>query len=212
MIKKNNETSTLMIYFSIIALGFLLFLGGIYLLCYFLNLSGHPTDFWVCTAALASGITAAAVLGAGFMAYKELKEISSTRYLEVADKLFNELNSQENIDSRQWIFQNLSKDPKEGIKTLSQEGRKAIKQTLNSLDRVAFMSQAGWIPDEIIMPWMHPMIVKSWEKLESYVIYERERRSEPYYYQNIDLLVARCLAWRQKNHIELKTKWIDDAI
>jgi hypothetical protein len=212
MVKRNSEKSTLIIYFSIITLGFLLFLAGIYLLCYFLNLSGYASDYWVATSALASAVTAAAVLGAGFMAYKELNEISSTRHIDVADKLFNELNSEENIEARRWVYQNLKQKPEEGVKSLSEEGRKAIKQTLNSLDRVAFLTQAGWIPDDLIMPWMHPMIAKSWEKLHAYVTYERERRGEPYFYQNIDALADRCLMWREKNKITGKTNWIDSAI
>jgi hypothetical protein len=212
MVKKHSDKSTLIIYFSIIILGFLLFLAGIYLLCYLLNLIGYISDFWTATSALAAAVTAAAVLGAGFVAYRELSEISSTRHIEVADKLFNELNSVENIEARRWIYQNLKQKPEEGVKNLSAEGRNAIKQTLNSLDRVAFLTQAGWIPDELIMPWMHPMIAKSWEKLQAYVIYERERRGEPYFYQNIDALAERCLQWRATNHVESRTNWIDNAI
>jgi hypothetical protein len=50
---------------------------------------------------------------------------------------------------------------------------------------VAFLTQAGWIPEEMIMPWMNPMVVKAWEKLEPYVDYESRRRNEPDYYAEV---------------------------
>ena len=89
-----------------------------------------------------------------------------------------------------------------------------MKRVLNSLDRVAFLTQSGWIPDDLIMPWMHPMIAKSWEKLEPYVLYERERRDEPYYYEHAGQLAERCEKWREKNltEAERSNKWVDNAL
>ena len=87
-----------------------------------------------------------------------------------------------------------------------------MKKVLNSLDRVSFLTQAGWIPDELVMPWMHPMIAKSWEKLEPYVLYERDRRHEPYYYQTAEKLAERCKQWRKKHSIDTVTKWVDKAL
>jgi hypothetical protein len=84
---------------------------------------------------------------------------------------------------------------------------------LNSLDHVAFLTQAGWIPEELIMPWMYPMISKSWLKLKPYVEYERERRKEPYYYINASRLAERCIAWGKANLPEAdKVEWVKDAL
>jgi hypothetical protein len=172
----------------------------------------------ICTESLASiealstALAAAAVFGAGYIAYRELSEVANSRYMEVADRLFDELNSPENIDARRRIFQNLHQDPKIGLKKLTSKDHDAMKKVLNSLDRVAFLTQSGWIPDDLVMPWMHPMIAKSWEKLEPYVLYERERRNEPYYYQYAGKLAERCIQWRQKNLTDTTTKWVDYAL
>ena len=83
---------------------------------------------------------------------------------------------------------------------------------LNSLDRVAFLTQSDWIEDDIIMPWMHPMIAKSWEKLGPYVHYEKVRRNEPYYYEHAEKLAERCLMWREKNMPQAETVWVADAL
>ena len=164
--------------------------------------------------ALSTAVGAAAVFGAAYIAYQELSEVANTRYMDIADRLFGELNSPENIAARRRIFQNLDDDPETGIKTLSKEDQDAMKKVLNSLDRVAFLTQSGWVPDELVMPWMHPMIAKSWEKLEPYVLYERNRRNEPYYYEHAGLLAERCNQGRSENlnTEQSRTKWVDNAL
>ena len=150
--------------------------------------------------ALSTALAAAAVFGAGFIAYRELSEAANSRYMDIADRLFEELNSPENIEARRRIFQNLPADPEKGLEKMSAEDRDAVKLVLNSLDHVAFLTQSGWIPDELVMPWMHPTIAKSWERLEPYVQYERERRNEPYYYQyDISASCNRC-EWSCVSH------------
>lgn len=194
------------------AAGFVLWIGFLFFVWLVLRAAGTATSFWAMTEALSTAVAAAAVLGAGIVAYRELAEGASSRHMEVADRLFEELNSSENIEARRWIFQNLPDDPAGGVHSLPPEGRAAIKRVLNSLDRVAFLTQAGWIPDEMIMPWMSPMIVKAWAKLGPYVEYESQRRHEPDYYEHARELAERCRAWRAKNVPDAKTTWVDNAL
>jgi hypothetical protein len=191
------------------------FVSGIALLFAFWNilrLVGVNADFWAMTEALATAGGAATVLGAGFIAYRELSEISSSRHMDVADRLFEEMNSPENIEARRWVYQNLPPNPEEGIESLTPKGQAAVKKVLNSLDRIAFLTQSGWMPVNILMPWIHPMIAKSWEKLEAYVIFERNRRNEPYFYEHAGGLAESCKAWRQKNITGEQVSWVDKAI
>jgi hypothetical protein len=191
---------------------FMLWLCLLLLLWWILKAQGVSYDLWAMIEALSTALAAAAVFTAGFIAYRELSEISSSRALEVADRLFEELNSDDNIAARRWIFQNLAANPEEGIPTLSPEGRAAIKRVLNSMDRVAFLTQSGWIEEDLVMPWMNPMVVKAWSKLRPYVAYERERRREPDYYQSASRLAERCLAWREKNVANAEITWVEDAL
>lgn len=191
---------------------FFFLVGGTYIFWLLIRTAGFSTDFWVMTEALSLAVAAAAGLSAGFVAYRELSEAASSRHMDIANRLFEELNSPENIAARRWIFKNLRDNPEEEVGTMADEGRAAIKQVLNSLDQVAFLTQSGWIPDEIIMPWMYPMIAKSWKKLEPYVNYEKQRRKEPYYYQCVGELAKRCHAWRVKNVPDWEIIWIEDAL
>jgi hypothetical protein len=209
---RSSKYLTLFGILAFTALGFFCWLAGLSALGLFLRAVGVSTDFWAMTEALSTAVAAAAVLSASFIAYRELSELDISRHIQVADRLFEELNSPENIEARRWIFQNLPADPVEGTRTLTPEGRAAVKRVLNSLDRVAFLTQASWIPEEMIMPWMNPMIVKAWAKLEPYVDYEGPRRNEPDYYEHARQLAQRCLAWRKSNLPDATINWIDDAL
>jgi hypothetical protein len=202
----------LFVIIGLTAIGFLLWLFALFLLWLFLRIVGVAVNFWAVTEALSTAVGAAAVLGAGFVAYRELSEVADSRHMEVADRLFAELNSPESIEARRYIYQELPGNPQEGLGSLTPEGQAHVKRTLNSLDRVAFLTQAGWIPDEMVMPWMNPMIVKAWVKLEPYVDYESHRRKEPDYYQHARQLAERCLAWRKQNLPEAEITWVDHAL
>jgi len=169
------------------------------------------SQVWENLESLSAAVAAAAVFGAAYFAYQELEEVSKARHIDVADRLFKELNSTNSYKARRRIFK-LEGNPKENLKNLSEEDHDAIKVVLNSLDRVAFLTQPGWVNEDLVMPWMHPMIAKSWEKLEPYVLYERERRNEPYYYEHAGELAKRCREWREKHLNDTNTKWVDNAL
>ncbi len=175
-------------------------------------LLGARPDFWAMTEALSTAVAAAAFLSAGFIAYRELKAQDISQYIDIADRLYDELNSADNIKARRWIFIHLTLPPEEGLPQLTDEGRAAIKSVLNSLDRVAFLTRDGWIPDELVMPWINPMVVKAWIRLEPYVDFESQRRNEPDYYQAVRKLASRCLIWRAENLPNAKITWVDDAL
>jgi len=192
----------------------LLWLIGIRGLHDLLTRSGGNPDYWAMTEALSTAVATATVIGAVFLTYRELSEVAHSRHIEVADKLFQELNSPDNIAARRWVFENLKEPPEVFVKTMTNDDQEKIKRVLNSLDRVSFLTQSGWIPDDVIMPWMHPMISKSWDKLEPYVVFERDRRGESYYYRYAEDVAKRCKKWREKNlpEDERKNTWIDHAL
>ena len=203
---------TIMSVVAIAAVGFLVWIGVLLVLWAALNAVGVPTEFWPMAQTLTSTVTMVSILGGSILAVSQLSEAASNRHLAVADRLFEELNSPENIEARRWVFHNLPADPEEGTRTLTPEGRTAIKSVLNSLDHVSFLTQAGWIPDEMIMPWMNPMIVKAWTKLEPYVEYESRKRGEPDYYLHARELADRCREWRKHNMANTEIIWIKDAL
>ncbi|MFL7868779.1 MAG: DUF4760 domain-containing protein [Anaerolineales bacterium] len=200
---------TIGVFFIVTLVVFLIWIFSIFFISRIFDLLALSDNLYVAIEALSTALAVATVFGAGYFAIQELSESSKTRYMEIADKLFNELNSEENIKARKTVYQLSPFNPDI---SLSPHQRESIKKVLNSLDRVAFLTQKGWIPDEIIMPWLHPMIAKSWDKLEPYVNYQRNLRGESYYYEHASELAQRCFAWRQKNRIQNQVNYVNDEI
>jgi len=203
---------TLGVALAVTAAAFAAGLVALFLAWGFLRLLGDTSDVWAMIEAVATALATAAVFGAGVFAYLELSEQSKGRYITVADRLFDELNEPENVRARRWVFQHLPADPAVGLAQMSEEELDRVKRVLNSLDRVAFLTQAGWIPDDLILPWMNAMVVKAWIKLQPYVDYEAARRSEPDYYRQVRRLAERCVAWRKTHLPDAQTTWVDHAL
>jgi hypothetical protein len=192
-------------------LGLGVWIGVVFLAWTWLQARGVNTDLWTMLEGLSTAAATAAVLGGGFAAYRQLVEMACTRHLAVVDALFSDLNSEENTASRRWVYQNLSGDPALGLAQQSPEGRDHIKRVLNSLDHVAFLMHTGSVPEEMVMPWLNPMVVKSWLKLGPYVESESKRRGEPDYYANAKALAEHCIAWRKLNVHPPDIHWVDNA-
>jgi len=203
---------TLLVVAGITAGGLVAWLLILVVLWLLLRALGITADFWVMTEALSTATAVAAVLVAGYIAYRELVEVANTRHMEVADRLFEELNARENVEARRWVYERLPDDPEKGTRDLTPEGRDAVKLVLNSLDRIAFLTQAGWIPDEMVMHWMSSMVVKAWGKLGPYVEFESGRRREPDYYANVVSLTEKCAAWRAANLPAAEIRWVKDSL
>lgn len=209
---QHAQRKTLLLIVAVSSVGVLTWLGVLLLLWRALEAAGWSVDLWAMIGALSTAVATAAVFTAGYVAYRELSEISNSRLIDITQRLFDELNSTENIAARRWVYQNLADDPQQGLSVLTPEGQEAIKQVLNSLDRVAFLTQPGWIDDELIMPWMNLMVVKAWARLGPYVLYERQRRGEPDYYLIAQKLAERCLAWRESHLPDAKIIWVKNAL
>jgi hypothetical protein len=192
--------------------GLLVWLGLILVVWYVLGRFGVHADLLAMIESLSAALASAAVFGAGVLAVRELQEASTVRHIDILNQLFEDLNSDENIAARRWIYINLPEDPEEGMETMPPEGRNAMKCVLNTLDHVAFLTQPGWAPEEIVMPWMNPMIVKVWEKIGPYVLFERERRGEPDYYEHAEELALRCVRWREERFGKAESEWVGDAL
>lgn len=179
-------------------------------------------DFWAYLAAVAQAVTACTVVGAAIFAVRQLQDADLDRNVHMADRLFDSLNTLDCLEARRWVYTHLPADPSLDDAALGiitegwvEEGQRQVKTVLNSLDHVAFLLQAGSasgqaaIPDDLVMPWMSSMVVKSWQWLGTYVAYTRRARGEEDYYRSVEKLADHCTAWRQKRGLPVKFKAIE---
>ena len=155
---------------------------------------------------------AVTVLAALLMSYRQLSDFRKSRHIAIANDLFEELNALESIEARRWVYRHLDAEPEKLVETLTDEERAIVKRVLNSLDRVAFLTQSGWIPEAVVMPWMNPMIVKSWTKLRPLIEFESCRRNEPDYYEHVTRLGERCVEWCKTHYNNYDLRWLEDAL
>jgi hypothetical protein len=212
MIKKWARSHPLLTAIGIFMVVFLILTLGNLMVWLILRALGLALNLVSIISSFSSLVTTAAVFSAAYLAYGELAELSQGRHLEVADRLFDVLNSEESIAARRWIYQNLGNSLDYGKQDAFKNSQKYIKHTLNSLDRVAFITRFGYVSDDDIMPWMHPMVIKVWAKLKPFVLSERKRRGEPLYYKEAEKLAERTIAWCHKHNIPVEVTWIEDAL
>lgn len=185
------------------------------------RLGGINGDFWSSVEGLSSAATLATVVGGGIVVLAQLvesidsrkREIASTN-LEAYNSIFDQMMSDANIEARRWIYQNLPDDPREGLASLTEEGRSHVKLVLNSFDRLGFMLQQDLISSEAIIGWVSPFVAKTWVKIRPYVELEIARRNEPDYYEAAVHLAHRCIEWRREHVPGAADEfiWLKDAL
>lgn len=176
-----------------------------------LHLFGADFDFWPMLEALSAALAVAQVFGGGAVALWQLRDSADSRNLGIYNDIFERLMSDESIESRRWIYVNLSEDPRSGIDGLSEAGQRHVKSILNSLDHLGFLLEQDWITGEgedAIIKWVSPFVVKCWARLEPYVEFEAERRHEPDYYDAVRKLAERCIEWRRINLPGARITWV----
>ena len=80
---KKPYRSNLFIIVILTALGFLFWIGGLFIFWLILKFLGTVIDFWVMVESLSTAVAAAAVLSAGFIAYRELRAQDISRYIQM---------------------------------------------------------------------------------------------------------------------------------
>lgn len=176
---------------------------------------GMDTDLLVLIQSVATTLAVAQVIGGSVVALRQLREASDSRNLAIYNDIFAKLMSEQDIEARRWIYQNLPDLPEEGLQGISRDGQVHIKRVLNSLDHLGFLLHQTWITDDAedaIIRWVSPFVVKTWQKIGPYVDHEASRRNEPDYYEFVRELSQRCIQWRQTHLPDHEARFLKDAL
>jgi hypothetical protein len=161
------------------------------------------------------GVTSVGALafavGAGVWVMHEYSEALSTRDLEIYRDIYEKFMTDEQIDSRRYIYQEFPDDPQEAIHLVEEdpEARLHYKRVVSVIDYFGFLVDQQWVTDDQMIGWVSPIVVKVWKKVRPIVEHEcAARPEEPDYHQGARSLYARCVDWREANLRE----WTEDAI
>jgi hypothetical protein len=177
-----------------------------------LQIAGVKFSYWDMLEAVSTAAAVAQVFGGGVVALVQLSESVDNRNLGIYNDVFEKMMSDENIEARRWIYQQLPPLSAEGMNAIDSTGQKHIKRVLNSFDHLGFLMQQDWVTAEPVIHWVSPMVVKVWERLGPYIEYEVKRRNEPDYYEAARDLADRCKKWRVQRALDTETRWFNDAL
>jgi len=170
-------------------------------------------DMWSMLEALSTAAAVAQVFGGGIVALWQLKDASEGRNLDIYNAVFEKLMSDEDIEARRWIYQELPDNPEQGLDQLDPKGQAHVKRVLNSLDHLGFLMRQNWVTEEAeeaVIEWVNPFVVKVWAKLGPYIDYESRRRNQPDYYIAVRELAQRCVEWRRRHLPDsAEVVWVD---
>ena len=98
--QQKSEWVTPGIILALLVIGFSCWFIGLLCMWSLFRVGVLPPDLWAFVEAMSTALATAAVFSGGFIAYRELRELDRSRHLQVANELFAELNSPENINAR----------------------------------------------------------------------------------------------------------------
>lgn len=139
------------------------------------------------------------------------KSLSFQQFQDIHDRLVNP----EQEEARRWIFSSIPiKSPTQPIEdwfaqvtaiietkpagwTQSRSpGQIYIKQVLNNLDFIGFVSEHFWEAKDSDIDWLSPPVSKVWQRIGPYVRHLSNLRNEPDYYQSASEFGEYCIKWR----------------
>jgi hypothetical protein len=177
-----------------------------------LQIVGVRFNYWQMLEAVSTAAAVAQVFGGGVVALVQLSESVDNRNLGIYNDVFEKMMSDENIEARRWIYQQLPPLSDKGMGVVDSVGQAHMKRVLNSFDHLGFLMQQDWVTADPVIHWVSPMVVKVWEKVGPYVENEIRLRNEPDYYESARELADRCKKSRARRSIDHGTVWLENAL
>jgi hypothetical protein len=211
-VKKMSTAQVVWLAASISAATFIIWMILSIIVWGILQIAGVRFSLWEMLEAVSTAAAVAQFFGGGVVALVQLTESVDNRNLGIYNDVFEKMMSDDNIEARRWIYQNLPAFTPQGMSAISPEGQVAVKRVLNSFDHLGFLVQQDWVTAEPVIHWVSPMVVKVWDKLGPYIEHEVQRRKEPDYYEAARMLAKVCQEWRRTRVPDSEIVWVPDAL
>ncbi|MFZ2361603.1 MAG: hypothetical protein WA040_19845 [Anaerolineae bacterium] len=126
-------------------------------------------DFWSTLSSAATILGFAVVIYTAVVALGQLKEMTRARHLEAMLQVYEMIGSEEARKHRRFIYTELESKPEE----LTPSERKHVEQVSVTFDRIGKLVESGLIPRDELLESHCEVIIRSWKKLEPYILYHR---------------------------------------
>jgi len=176
-------------------------------------------ELWSLMQGLSAVIATGSLVGSGAFALFQYADARQARHLQIFNDVFERLMSDEHVEARRIIYQELNHnnlDIGEFISALPAHQHTQIKRVLDAFDHLGFLVSQGWLDDPAVLGWVNPIVSKTWERLRPLVQFERSRRGDADYYHHCEYLAIRCSQYNKHGqeliHQASRTLWFSGRI
>jgi hypothetical protein len=143
-----------------------------------------PLEWEIATGVFA-GLTLL-VVSAGLLAgLKQLRELSDTRTADVLDRIYRELHTDDSKEDRRILYNSdLERFSERQLDDLlrNSEGelQKRIERVADSWNHIGILANSGVIKGDILFDYFGDALLRSFAKLQLYIVHVRSRRRPGY--------------------------------
>ena len=126
-------------------------------------------EFWSILSSVATILGFVIVIYAAVVALGQLKEMTRARHLEAMLQVYEMIGSEEARKHRKFIYTELKSKPEE----LTPSEREHVEQVSVTFDRIGKLIESGLVPRDELLESHCEVIIRSWRRLEPYILYHR---------------------------------------
>lgn len=134
-----------------------------------------PT-FWSIAASISTVCGFGVVIYTAIIALRQLKELTKARHLEAMVKIYEIIGSKEARELRRYIYTQLCSAPE----SMTDKDREVFEEVSVAFDRIGNLVKRGLVPKDELFATHSEIFIKTWQKLEPYVLYYRRVISDNY--------------------------------
>jgi hypothetical protein len=188
---------------------------------FIIGCEGQNNCGWDHLEGFTSLITLSLLLGGFVFAIREYYRQENQISFQIYESIHKKLTDPEEEAARRWIYEEINppredEDKEKWINKVEQKihdpsgveagelpiGRKSLKRILNSLDYFGFLTENYVSVKKPFLRWMSAPVAKMWERIETYVIYEKNERNEKDYYESAFYIGKLCVDYRRDNELD----------
>jgi hypothetical protein len=127
-------------------------------------------DFWSMLASIATVLGVIVVIPTAIIALRQLKEMTKARHLEAMLQVYEMIGSESARKHRKFIYTELKSAPE----ALTSDEREHVEQISVTFDRIGKLVASDLIPKDELLSGHCEVIIRSWNKLEPYILHHRK--------------------------------------
>jgi len=161
-------------------------------------------DSWTVIASIAAIIQAVVVIIAVIIALIQLNQGTRARSLDAFLAISQDLRNENIVEARRWIFTKLK-----NTRNLTNRQKTKVEALCVIFDKIGVLVKHGLIPKDVAFSMYFDVVLRTWNRVESFIKEERERRKNDLWMMYFEALNKECLRYWQD---QFKGNWFKKRV